>query len=197
MTALIDEPAFISVDIETTGPTPCNGEILSIGAVLVHEGYLDLKSAPSFSMNLMQVTMARSADTTKWWEQFPLQWNSHREDQETPALAMAQFASWLSIVSTKPIFVAWPAAFDFAFINYYFWKYCNYNPFGYSPVCLKNFALGRLNKPKALLGNREEAQMPEGWLVTPEEIGLTSHIALDDAIAQGYMLQTILNYQGE
>jgi hypothetical protein len=193
MTHMLDEPVFISVDIETTGPTPYNGEILSIGAVPVHDRWKNLKSAPAFSMNLMQVTMAKSVDTMKWWEQWPLQWSRHRDGQQPPNVAMAQFAKWLSDITAKPIFVAWPAAFDFGFINYYFWKHCSYNPFGYSPVCLKNFTLGKLNRPKALIGNREEAEMPEGWLVTPEDIGLISHIALDDAIAQGYMLQHVLS----
>jgi hypothetical protein len=45
-------------------------------------------------------------------------------------------------------------------------------------------------------GSREEAFMPDGWLVTPESIGLLPHIAINDAIAQAMMIRNIMRYTG-
>jgi len=193
----LSTPVFISVDIETTGPTAYNGEICSIGAVAVYDDGTISPSEEAFSVNLewRDGAMLHRFDpnTIEWWRQWPKQWEAHRHNPVPPLQAMEAFDSWAVAITKKPIFVAWPVAFDWGMVNYYNWQYLNRNSFGYSPVCLKNFALGKLNKPKALLGNREEAEMPDSWLITPEDLGLTSHIALDDAVAQAHMLKAILN----
>ena len=188
--------SYVSVDIETTGPSPANSEMCSIGACYLDD---DLEIAQdAFAVNLDFVVHNApysDPDTMTWWKQFPEQWKAHRENTVSPEAAMDLFVTWLDeVVTYKPVFVAWPVGFDWGFINYYLHKYVGGNPFGYSPMCLKNYAAGLLRKPAMLGGSRSEATMPDDFLVTPESIGRVSHIALDDAIAQAVMLRNILTY---
>ena len=61
--------------------------------------------------------------------------------------AMKKFADWIAKVSgdKKPIFVASPIAFDWCFVNYYFIKFLDYNPFGVSGIDLKSVWIGKTN----------------------------------------------------
>ena len=191
------DPTFISVDLEYTGQSPADGEICSIGAIPLVNNFSSYEPDEdnTFYVNLEfehPKVFRSNPETMDWWAQFPQQWEEHRANTVPILQGIRAFAEWAKTVSTKPIFVAWPAAADWQFVNYYMYKYLGENPFGYSPVCIKNFALGVLHKPLALLGHREEAHMPDSWLIEPEQLGLRSHIALDDAIAQAYMLRQIL-----
>jgi hypothetical protein len=110
---------------------------------------------------------------------------------------MWAFSDWATTtVPGKPLFVAWPVGFDWGFVNNYLHLHTGGNPFGYSPLCLKNYAAGVLRNPEMLMGNREEAHMPDGWLVKPEDIGLLPHVALNDAIAQAHMIRNIMRWTG-
>lgn len=192
-----DEPLLVSVDVEATGPTPANGELLSIGAVALtgstNEGSWKVPSLDTswvFEVNLMQVNGRTEPTTMKWWEDFPGAYATHRQNTVRPVEAMIAFEHWIESFGRKPIFIAWPAAFDFAFINSYFWQYRGDNPFGYSPVCMKNYALGMTRNIQGILGHREE--FPEGFVIKPEAVGLMSHVALHDAWVQALMLINML-----
>lgn len=188
--------SLVSVDIETTGPSPANGWMCSIGAVFLDEDRNVGKSY--FSINLVKPDWGReNDDTMAWWKRFPEQWKAHRQGCVSVVLGMREFDNWIhDSVPGKPVFVAWPVGFDWGFINYYCHRYLGFNPFGYSPLCLKNYAAGVLRNPGMLMGTREEAGMPEGWLVTPEDCGLLPHIAINDAVAQAYMIRNIMQYSG-
>jgi len=191
------EYTLVSVDIETTGPAPSVAEMCSIGAVALDD---DMETAEAFSVNLEFKTPGDpmvEEGTMRWWKHWPEQWNAHRTDVVQIKDAMWKFTDWLEkIRPSKPLFVAWPVGFDWGFVNYYFHKYVGFNPFGYSPLCLKNYAAGVLRHPGMLGSSREEAFMPDDWLVTPEDIGLVPHIAVNDAIAQAMMIRNIMRYTG-
>jgi hypothetical protein len=54
-----------------------------------------------------------------------------------------KFATWLrESVKTRPIFVSDNPAFDFQWINFYFWKHLGYNPFGHSGRRISDFYAG-------------------------------------------------------
>lgn len=49
------------------------------------------------------------------------------------AETMAEFFQWINLVTKgKPMFYSDNNSFDFSYINFYFWKYLNSNPFGWS-----------------------------------------------------------------
>jgi DNA polymerase III epsilon subunit-like protein len=58
---------------------------------------------------------------------------------------MSQFENWLIQnipENATPVFVGLNAPFDWSFINYYFLKYLNRNPFGISAIDIKALFMG-------------------------------------------------------
>ena len=55
-----------------------------------------------------------------------------------------QFEQWLSKVcgGSRPVFVSDNCAYDYQWINFYFWKYFNRNPFGHSGRRISDFYAG-------------------------------------------------------
>jgi hypothetical protein len=171
------EPVVVSVDIETTGPSPARGSMLSLGAVAYH----GVEELGRFYETIYEVT-ARHADTMRWWEGFPAAWAEATKAPLNPDTVMKLFADWLEALNRfqeRKVFIAWPAGFDWGFVNHYFWKYVGKNPLGYSPLCLKSYAAGVLRAPALLTGSRDS--FPADWIV-PSEF---PHHALHDAVAQG------------
>src|SRR5215471_10964614 len=128
---------FISLDIETDGPAPGVNSMLALGAVAFDEtgeqvgGYWYTTFDP-----LEDATP--DDDTMRWWETQP---EAHAEvlaKTQDPARAIPEFADWCEITSAdhdaRLTAVAWPAAFDFAFVNYYCHRFAGRNPLGFSCV---------------------------------------------------------------
>ena len=62
-----------------------------------------------------------------------------------PADAMQQFADWVAEVApagTAPIFVGFNAVFDWMFVDDYFQRFLERNPFGHSALDIKSYYLG-------------------------------------------------------
>jgi len=135
-----DRPeCFISVDVETAGSTPATYSMLSLGACLVDDPvestfYVEVKpEKPAFTAEALEVTHL-SLDVLEVMG-------------ETPADAMAQFAAWIEEAvpaGHRPVFVGFNAAFDWMFVADYFERHLGRNPFGYSALDIKAFAMGRL-----------------------------------------------------
>ena len=126
---------LISVDVETAGPTPREHAMLSIGACLVHQPdrsfYVELKPT---SMAVVPSALAVSG----------LSMEQLAAEGVEPEEAMRQFEEWLGELpgDSAPVFVAFNAAFDWMFIDDYFRRFLGRNPFGYSALDIKAFAMG-------------------------------------------------------
>ncbi len=62
-----------------------------------------------------------------------------------PKVAMAQFAAWIAQnvpEDSTPVFVGLNAPFDWSFVNYYFLKFFNKNPFGFTALDIKALFMG-------------------------------------------------------
>jgi hypothetical protein len=58
---------------------------------------------------------------------------AQHETFEDPAVVMARFAEWVQAnTKGRPVLLSDNPAFDWQWINYYFHKYLDKNPFGYS-----------------------------------------------------------------
>jgi DNA polymerase III epsilon subunit-like protein len=135
-----DRPeCFISVDIETAGPVPSRYAILSIGACLVEDPeqtfYVELKPEhTAASAEALAVTGLSIEELTSRGER--------------PERAMSMFEDWVltqTPAGHRPVFVAFNAAFDWMFIADYFERHLGRNPFGYSALDIKAFAMGSGN----------------------------------------------------
>src|SRR5437762_11059612 len=127
---------FISVDIEASGPVPPTYSMLSIGACLVDEESATFKRllrpiSDRFDPKAMTVSR--------------LSLEELRRTGADPLAAMREFQVWVSEHAGErtPVFVGLNAAFDWAFINYYFLTYATSNPFGFAPLDIKAYYAGR------------------------------------------------------
>src|SRR5947209_1555298 len=108
---------YVSTDIETDGPIPGPNSMLSFASA----AYLaDKTLVDTFTANLHTLPGAvADADTMNWWGQHPAAYAATRGNLEEPAAAMPRYVHWLNQLPGKPVFVAYPAGFDFLFVYWY------------------------------------------------------------------------------
>ena len=141
----------------------------------------------TFSANLE--TLAGAAghpDTMKFWAEQPAAWDAHRRDLESPQAAMRRYLAWLDALPGNPVFVGYPAAYDFLFTYWYLMRFAGRSPFSHSALDIKTLAMAVLGK-----GYRDASKknMPKHWFDPLPH----THVALDDAIEQGALFCNILH----
>src|SRR5262245_48722134 len=100
--------------VETDGPIPGPNSMLSFGSAAYHpNGHV----VRTFSANLLTLPGA-SGDprTMEWWKGQPDAWENARRDPQDPAEVMPRYVAWIKQLPGKPVFVAYPAGFDFLFV---------------------------------------------------------------------------------
>jgi DNA polymerase III epsilon subunit-like protein len=115
---------WVMIDIEADGPAPGLYSMIELGAVVVEPGltrtfYTSLQPISSlFVPEALNITGYSREQTMAF---------------TNPLDAIMDFDKWLKDnVSEQPRFISDNNGFDWQFVNYYFWKYLNRNPFGYS-----------------------------------------------------------------
>jgi hypothetical protein len=174
---------YVSTDIETDGPIPRPHSMLSFASAAYTAGN-DLPG--TFSANLATLPGAHGApDTMAWWATQPQAWAASRADPQDPATAMARYRDWLEALPGRPVFVGYPAAFDFMFVYWYLIRFAGTSPFSHSALDIKTYAM-------ALLGTNYRATvkrtMPKTWFGDSAH----SQVALDDALEQGALFCAML-----
>ena len=170
---------YISVDVETAGPSPGHYSLLSIGACNVDE------PRHTFYVELQPVNRAMTAEAA----------SVHGLDLDTlaqtglpPVEAMAKFETWLQVQvppGHKPVFVAFNAPFDWMFVNDYFHRFLGRNPFGYAALDIKALYMGRAGVAWSQTGMDSVACRYLG----DHQL---SHHALEDALVQAQIFQALL-----
>jgi hypothetical protein len=174
---------YISTDVETDGPIPGPHSMLSLGSAAYTADKVLLST---FSANIATLPDATPHPATAaWWETQPEAWAACRKDLEAPAAAMARYAGWIKSLPGKPVFVAYPAGFDFLFVYWYLIRFTGESPFSHSALDMKSFAMALLKKNYR---DSTKRNMPKHWFDDLPH----SHIALDDAIEQGALFCNML-----
>ncbi|WP_444929705.1 hypothetical protein ACJJIF_18225 [Microbulbifer sp. SSSA002] len=175
---------YISTDIEADGPIPGPHSMLSFASA----AYTANKQLLStFSANLEALPNATAhPDTQAWWDKNPEAWNACRQDLQHPKQAMQNYVAWLKQLPGKPVFVGYPAAYDFMFVYWYLMNFSGESPFSHSALDIKSYAMAVL---KAEFRETAKRKMPKHWF---DKLPHT-HVALDDAIEQGALFCNILN----
>ncbi|MBN2484215.1 MAG: 3'-5' exoribonuclease [Candidatus Omnitrophica bacterium] len=174
---------YVSTDIETDGPIPGEFSMLSFGSAAFTA---QKEKIATFTVNLQPLPGARQdPETMKWWETQKTAWEESRRDPETPQDAMKKYLRWLKDLPAKPVFVGYPASFDFMFINWYLIKFTGENPFSFVALDIKTYAMAILKKPFLSI---TKSSMPKHWF----DESAKSHIALNDAIEQGWLFCNML-----
>ena len=97
---------------------------------------------------------------------------------------MLDCKAWLESMRRfgRPVVCGAPSGFDFTFLYYYFQNELGESPAGFVSLDLRSYAAAVLKKQYRQVGKR---QFPADWI----EDGLPhTHVALDDAIEQGWIL---------
>jgi hypothetical protein len=161
--------------------------MLSIGsAAFDHTG----RMVSTFYMNLNTLREAEGDPRTmRWWETKPEAWAAARKDPRPPFDVMEKFINWVESTSKAegrtPVFVGYPAGFDFLFVYWYMIRFVGRSPFSFSALDIKSYAM-------AVLGTEyrrtSKKNMPKEWFTkTPHD-----HTALNDAIGQGELFVNML-----
>ena len=138
----IQREAYISVDVETSGPNPGDYDLLSIGACRVDDTEAEFRAEEVFYIELQPVT-GRAIPGALAISGLSMQVLA--ETGTPPTRAMALFEDWLDRTvppAHRPVFVALNAPFDWMFVNDYFHRCLQRNPFGHSALDIKAFYMG-------------------------------------------------------
>lgn len=174
---------YVSTDIETDGQIPGANSMLSFASA----AYLaDKTLVGTFTANLKTLPDA-SGDpkTMEWWQSQPEAWQATRIDLQEPGDAMQSYVSWLKSLPGKPVFVAYPAGFDFLFVYWYLIRFTGESPFSFSALDIKSYAMAML---KTEYRQSSKRNMPKHWFDSLPH----THVALDDAIEQGALFCNML-----
>lgn len=201
---------YVSVDIEATGPIPGDYSMSSFGAFIAgartREGnyvrfdrrdkantfYRELKPiSEDFIPEAIAVGLLEGFDQEDPTGELRHQWM--KDHGVEPAQGMSDFAAWIlgakERLGARPLFVAYPASFDWLFIYWYLQHFGVESPFGFSGVRdLKEMYATKANVPFSKASKRH---MPKHLLKSDAP---HTHHALDDAIGQGHLCMNILEW---
>jgi len=136
MARLDDIEAYISLDVEASGPVPGKYSMLSVGACLVEdpnkEFYCEMKP---ISSEYVEEALKISG--------FSLE--KLASEGEIPARAMEKLSEWVISVSEgrEPVLVGFNASFDWSFVNYYMHAFFGRNVFGIGALDIKAYYMGK------------------------------------------------------
>src|SRR6201987_5637567 len=121
---------YVSTDIETDGAVAGKHSMLSIGSA----AYLgDKELLGTFFAKLAQLPPSvPDPKPAAWWATQPQAWSACRQNPEAPAIALKRYVAWLKAFGGRPVFVGYPAAFDFSSVYWYLAEVAGELPFGYS-----------------------------------------------------------------
>ena len=140
----------------------------------------------TFTANLETLPGASGyPETMEWWQLHPDAWEATRADPEDPANVMKRYVSWLKGLPGKPVFVAYPAGFDFLFVYWYLIRFAGESPFSFSALDVKTFAMVLL---RTEYRHAVKRNMPRHWFDPLPH----THRALDDAVEQGALFCNML-----
>jgi len=174
---------YVSTDVEADGPIPGPHSMLSLGSAAFRA---DGTQVGTFSANLETLEGAQGdPDTMAWWQGQPEAWAACREGTQRPEQAMRAYLSWLKGLPGKPVFVGYPATYDFMFVYWYLVRFTGERPFSHAGLDIKSYAFALLGKS---FRGTSKRSMPKRWF--PESPH--THVALDDAIEQGQLFCAML-----
>lgn len=202
---------YVSVDVEATGPIPGDYSLSAFGAFIAgarrKDGtfarfdrqakenlfYAELKPLnDNFIVEAINVGLLEGFTGEDPTGERHLEWMKTHGSE--PKLVMANFVAWVNEakerLGARPLFVAYPASFDWMFIYWYLQHFEVVSPFGFSGVRdMKEMYATKANAPFSKASKRF---MPKHLLES--DVPHTHH-ALDDAVGQGYLCMNLLEWK--
>lgn len=180
---------YVSTDVESDGPIPGPYSLLSLASVAYDRKGRCLGEV---SYNLSPLPGAGvHPGTAAFFAKHPEAYAALQTDRLAPSEAMAAYRRWLEALPGRPVFVAYPAGFDFTFVYWYLIHFTGGSPFGFAALDMKSYAMALLKRP---FHDVHKHSMPRSW--RPQGLPHT-HIALDDAREQGAIFLAMLRERCE
>ena len=174
---------YVSTDVESDGPVPGLHSMLSFGSAAFGQ---DGRLVSTHAANLCLLEGAQGdAATMDWWRANLAAWEATRQDCILPDAAMRGYVDWLAVLPGRPVFVGYPAVFDFMFIQWYLVRFTGASPFGHSAIDIRSYAMGAMGVDFRSTAKR---CLPQRWLCESPH----THVALDDALEQGRLFCNML-----
>jgi len=174
---------YVSTDVEADGPIPGPHSMLGFGSA----AYLSDKTlVDTFAANLEELPGAHGhPDTMRWWAGQPEAWAAVRREPRPPAEVLPAYVAWVRGLPGKPVFVGYPAAYDFLFMYWYMMRFAGESPFSHAALDMKTYAMAILCVEYRSSSKRN---MPRRWFGAARH----THVPLDDAIEQGALFCNML-----
>lgn len=174
---------YFSTDVESDGPIPGPFSMLSFASAAFRD---DGTLAGTYSANLETLSGA-SADpkTMEWWRARPDAYEACRRGARPPQEVLLEYVSWVESFGDLPVFVAYPAGYDFTFVYWYLLRFAGRSPFSHSALDIKTLAMVLMKTGYRAATKRN---MPERWFSKRPH----THVALDDALEQGELFCAML-----
>lgn len=181
---------YVSTDIESDGPIPGRNSMLSFASwaftVDVKTGVIT--EIGRFERNLEQLPEAKPdpKTMTEFWDKNPEAWAACRKDTVPAEKAMREYVNWLKAFPRKPVFAAYPAGYDWTFVYWYLIAFAGESPYGFQAWDAKTYASAVLKRD---FRDTVKSKMPDDWF---QDAKPHTHVAMDDAVEQGYMFARML-----
>ena len=136
---------YVSTDVEADGPIPGPHSMLSFASA----AYTEHKELiGTFSANLETLEGAAPHPVqAAWWKTQPEAWAACRTDLQQPLTALRAYVEWVEALPGKPVFVAYPAGFDFTYMFWYMKRFAERFPFSWSALDIKTLAFALTDLP--------------------------------------------------
>lgn len=184
---------YISADVETDGPVPGRYSLLSFGLTAV--GKYDGRNFERWDVR-EKTFYAELKPISQEFQTEALEVNGLDRDRlqatgSDPEEAISAAADWVRTTcpECRPVLVAYPVAFDWSFLYWYFERYApDGSPFGHSS-CLDIRTLYQA-VAGTVFDRSGKAAMPD--FLRPDLPH--THNALDDAVEQGELFANVLSW---
>lgn len=174
---------YVSTDVEADWPIPGPNSMLSYGSAAF---LADKTLVGTFTANLETLPGAVGDPATmEWWGKNPEAWSACRQNLRDPGESLKEYVTWLKALPGRPVFVAYPAAYDFMFVYWYLIRFAGESPFSHSALDVKTLAMSLLGVE---FREATKRNMPKRWFSKLPH----THTALDDALEQGELFCNML-----
>lgn len=181
---------YISADIEADGPVPGPYSMLSFGLAVAatFDGRTFRAAVPRETTFYRELRPISDAYDPAALEVSGLDRDVLERSGTEPSVAMEEAARWVTATAGdfRPVLVAWPLAYDWLFLQWYFLRFAsNGSPFGFSScVDMKTLFWSQQGTVLDLAG--KDDLPPSLQPVSPH-----THNALDDAIEQAQIFAAL------
>ncbi|HTW43164.1 MAG TPA: hypothetical protein VMD79_12695 [Solirubrobacteraceae bacterium] len=180
---------YFSVDIESDGPIPGTFSMLSLALVAVarFDGEHFTRLDPHAGCRYWELRPISERFDAEALSVSGLDREKLRQEGVPPEQAMRDADRWVRHVagSDRAVLVAYPAAFDWSFVHWYFTSFVGDSPFGHGTcIDMRSLYIGATGSTYA---QSSKSHLPLELL--PH--GPHTHNALDDALEQGELFNNL------